>query len=1464
MAIGLNSVAMGTNSIAIGRGGKDSGGDIVGSTAKAADSLAVLGGTTESAAVYSLALGGATYGTDGIFVNSVAAGKSSLAVLGGTTTEPAVNSLALGSAKDNSGNLVASETTAENSIAVLGGTTASDGDYVRSETKGKNSIAVLGGTTDTNATNSLAIGEGATTTLSDSIALGSGAVADRAKYDESNNKYTAYLGDETGETKKDSAWRSTANAIAIGSDDSSNPVTRQIIGVAAGTEDTDAVNVAQLKAASTALTSGGLKFGANANADTAATSAVVTNALGSTVNVVGEEAASNHTYSESNITTEISQDSDGNSTITVKFDKNPSFSSVIVGDTTVGNGTVSLGSDTEGSITELTTDSLKVGGKTYISSEGLNANGKINGVVAGEADSEAVNVGQLNEATADIKGITRSGDETAGYTTTIEDKLSVSSNGAFSISGDKFTVNSDGAISAAGGKFAVGAEGTLSAGATTVSDLTVGTKDRTTELTTEGVVADGDAGAGYVTGSTVATALSGKADAATTLAGYGITNAYTKTETDDKFAMKATDLAGYGITDAAKIDGSNVTTPATWGTRLGTGAITLNNGELVTGGTVFAVTSALDTRITANTTALENKAGVDLANISDIGKTAIKNLITVKQGANVKVTKTEENGVDTYAIEAIAATGSGAYNSGKGIIISETSINVNKGGGLKFEGNDNKLTINIGDDLTIDETGKLQVQKNGEIEEKNKGIVTGGTVFTATSVLDSRITTAEGKMTTAEGNITALQTKAQNVTASEGATTISGTLSSGATTVSALTVGSTNVTEALTTTGAVVNNNAGFVTGGTVYAVTSALETGKAGVDLANITGAGKQVVRDLIEVKAGTNVEVSKSTSESGVDTYTISATAASGGSYSSGNGISISGSEISVNNGGGLTFDSDKKLTINTGDDLTVDGTGRLQVNKSGKVEESNTGLVTGGTVFNALSGYAKIDGATLTNATLTGATFKSGSIANDVTIGSSGVTIGTLKSSVDTNTSDISALKATLNDANTGLIKTVNDNANAIQKNATDITSLNSKITANETALSNKADKANTLKGYGIEDAYTKEDTDTLLNKKADNTELEKVKATAESNKAALNALGDVQDLAKDAEAVKKIANDVETVVKEQDGAVAAEGQKDADELVKGSTVYDYLNKGKDGNGKLVLGTESKNITMGQGSEATGDESIAIGNETGGQKNVAKGKQSIAIGFGNKVTGDHSGAFGDPSTVTGTNSYAFGNNNTVGGNNTFVMGNNVNTNATNAVVLGDGSVGVDNAVSVGAPGKERQIKNVAPGTEATDAATVGQVQEVAQGAYNNAVYLSNSINKLDNRINKVGAGAAALAALHPIDTDDKFTMGMGYGNYRSAHAMAMGMFYRPTEKIMISVGGAFGNGENMVNAGISFALDKGKGFGTSKAVMAKNIKALSAENAAIKEENAGMKKQLDAQGQEIAALKEALARLEAKIGK
>lgn len=85
-----------------------------------------------------------------------------------------------------------------------------------------------------------------------------------------------------------------------------------------------------------------------------------------------------------------------------------------------------------------------------------------------------------------------------------------------------------------------------------------------------------------------------------------------------------------------------------------------------------------------------------------------------------------------------------------------------------------------------------------------------------------------------------------------------------------------------------------------------------------------------------------------------------------------------------------------------------------------------------------------------------------------------------------------------------------------------------------------------------------------------------------------------------------------------------------------------------------------------------------------------------------------------------------------------------------------------------------------------------------------LDYRVDNLGSRVDKVGAGAAALAALHPMDfdPDDKLTFAAGYGNYKGKNAAAVGAFYRPDEKVMLSVGGTFGNGENMVNAGISFS--------------------------------------------------------------
>ena len=132
-----------------------------------------------------------------------------------------------------------------------------------------------------------------------------------------------------------------------------------------------------------------------------------------------------------------------------------------------------------------------------------------------------------------------------------------------------------------------------------------------------------------------------------------------------------------------------------------------------------------------------------------------------------------------------------------------------------------------------------------------------------------------------------------------------------------------------------------------------------------------------------------------------------------------------------------------------------------------------------------------------------------------------------------------------------------------------------------------------------------------------------------------------------------------------------------------------------------------------------------------------------------------------------------------------------------------------------------------------------------------INNRVSNLDNRINKVGAGAAALAALHPLDfnPDDKWDFAVGYGNYRNANSVAFGAFYRPNEDTMFSLGTNFGNGENMFNAGISFKIGKGNSYaGISKA-------QLVAENQLLKANDAR-------QDREIQELKKALEELKSRI--
>lgn len=198
--------------------------------------------------------------------------------------------------------------------------------------------------------------------------------------------------------------------------------------------------------------------------------------------------------------------------------------------------------------------------------------------------------------------------------------------------------------------------------------------------------------------------------------------------------------------------------------------------------------------------------------------------------------------------------------------------------------------------------------------------------------------------------------------------------------------------------------------------------------------------------------------------------------------------------------------------------------------------------------------------------------------------------------------------------------------------------------------------------------------------------------------------------------------------------------------------------------------------------------------------------------------------------------------------VTANSVNANS---VTVGDTSISTDGLTIQGGPsitktgidGGNQKVTGVAAGeisSTSKDAVNGSQLfatnQQVAQNA--------QSINKLGNRINKVGAGAAALAALHPLDfdPDDKWDFAAGYGNYNGENAAAIGAYYRPNEDTMFSVGGSFGNGENMVNAGVSLKLGQGNHVSTSKVAMAKEIKDLRKEmeglKSALLDANAGKK--------------------------
>jgi len=297
-----------------------------------------------------------------------------------------------------------------------------------------------------------------------------------------------------------------------------------------------------------------------------------------------------------------------------------------------------------------------------------------------------------------------------------------------------------------------------------------------------------------------------------------------------------------------------------------------------------------------------------------------------------------------------------------------------------------------------------------------------------------------------------------------------------------------------------------------------------------------------------------------------------------------------------------------------------------------------------------------------------------------------------------------------------------------------------------------------------------------------------------------------------------------------------------------------------GTRATASDVRSLALGHQAKSAGYKANAIGADA-----TANGNHANAIGSSATATGDHAQAFGAGAQATGVRTNVFGSDAAATADYSIAIGNKANASTANSIALGadsttrsatnvtsatvaghtyGGFAGTSpvGSVSVGKAGQERQIHNVAAGkisADSTDAVNGSQLYSVANDLQtqinnstpgqinNNITNLNNRVGNVEKRVNKVGAGSAALAALHPLDfnPDDKWTIAAGYGHYHNANSAALGAFYRPNEDTMFSVGGTVGTGETQLNAGVSLRLGKRSPESRSRVAMGREIAELNA---------------------------------------
>lgn len=910
--------------------------------------------------------------------------------------------------------------------------------------------------------------------------------------------------------------------------------------------------------------------------------------------------------------------------------------------------------------------------------------------------------------------------------------------------------------------------------------------------------------------------------------------------TNDTDAVNVAQIKKLASVDASNIgknfkDGDVTTNENAWGEALGTGTVTKDSKQLVTGGTVYnevrpsrdgkyvkiaqttgANLIALDDQVQTNTDTLSdvNSRSVKYDTKTENDKTVVDNTkITLAGEGGTTITNLKDgvNANDAATMGQLNDRISGVtYKAGDGIKYgtdadNNKTISVNKGDGLKFT-EDHKLAVNTGKHLSVNTNGQIDVGDNGTVAENDGNLVTGDTVYKALN-----------------GGMTKMIIGTPGKNGKDG------------------TPGTIGLVGPAGTNGK----------DGTVDITIQKGEDGQDGTKGANGVDGKAGINRIVYEDKNGKH---QVATMEDGLkfagDDGQNDATKAIAKKLN--NTVDIIGgadsTKLTANNIGVNNVDG--KLKIQLAQELTgitsISGsTGSNGAKITLDTNDQNIS-VNGGKITNVASGLSTSDGSYNANDAHNAANISDvNSMISKAVTDAKGETQQDLDKKANVDASNIGTnLKGA--DGKTAATK---------DKQKTNLDKWGEAIGTGEVKDGSKQLVTGNTVYNAVKDKADKSYVDTQLNTKA-NTDGSNIDADKFSKKVAIGKINDSDERAVSGKTVHEAINTI-------NGNIDGKANKNLDNI--------------DDAGKNVIKDQARaavtidNTGLNTNVVATQDDknhtTTYTINVEGNGKVAAKDTGLISGGtLYNEVHVDKDG------TYIKSKDSATGKDMTVAQNLSALdsglktTSDLIHTNTAGDTIQIGGSSSASKIDVNGKDGKGRVITGVVSDAgDPTSAANVGYVNGVT-AANTQQIYrdMNNAYGRLNNNINKAAAGSNALAALHPLDydPDDKADFAVGYGHYRNANAAAVGAFYHPNENTMVNVGVSLGNGDPGFNAGVSFKVGRG-GAGheaMSKTEMAKVINSQSKEIDALKKDNADKDKRIDALEQKMA---EILAKLD-KNGK